>query len=40
MQLVELKKTVVLYTSKKKGDDQLEKDTAFMYGPILLLEYE
>ena len=40
MQYVDSKKKVVLYTAKKKGDNQLEKDTTFMYGRILRLDYE
>ena len=35
MQYVDSKKKVVLYTAKKKGDGQLERDTTFMYGRIL-----
>ena len=35
MQYVDSKKKVVLYTAKKKGNGQLEKDIAFMYGRIL-----
>ena len=34
------KKKVVLYTAKKKGDGQLDKDRPFMYGRILRLDYE
>ena len=34
MQYVDLKKKVMLYTTKKKGDDHLEKDTPFMYRHI------
>ena len=40
MQYVDTKKKVVLYTAKKKGDGQLERDTTFMYGRILRLDYE
>ena len=40
MQYLDSKQKVVLYTPKKKGDGQLEKDTAFMYGRILRLDYE
>ena len=40
MQYVDSKKKVVLYTAKKKGDGQLGKHTAFMYGHILRLDYE
>ena len=40
MQYVDTKKKVVLYTAKKKGDGQLERETTFMYGHILRLDYE
>ena len=40
VQYVDTKKKVVLYTAKKKGDGQLERDTPFMYGCILCLDYE
>ena len=40
MQYVDAKKKVVLYSAKKKGDDQLQKDTTFMYGRILRFDYE
>ena len=30
----------MLYTTKKKGDGQLEKETGFMYGRILRFDYE
>ena len=30
----------MLYTAKKKGEGQLEKDSTFMCGPILCLDYE
>ena len=30
----------MLYSAKKKGDDQLQKDTTFMYGRILRFDYE
>ena len=40
MQYVDSKNKVVLYTAKKKGDCQLEKDTTFMYERILRLDYE
>ena len=39
MQYVDTKKKVVLYTAKKKGDG-LERDTTFMYGHVLRLDYE
>ena len=31
---------VVLYTAKKKGDGQLERETPFMYGHISRPDYE
>ena len=40
MQYVDSKKKVVLYTAKKKGDGQLERDTTFMYGCIVRPDYE
>ena len=40
MQYVDSKKKVVLYTTKKKGEGQLENETAFMYGCILRFDYE
>ena len=40
MQYVDTKKKVVMYTTKKKGDGQLERETTFMYGRILRLDYE
>ena len=40
MKYVDSRKKVLLYTTKKKGDGQLEKDTTFMYGHILRLDYE
>ena len=40
MQFVDTKKKVLLYTAKMKGDGQLERDTTFMYGRILRLDYE
>ena len=30
----------MLYTAKKKGDSQLEKEPSFMYGRILHFDYE
>ena len=39
-QYVDSKKKVMLYTTKKKGDGHLEKDTPFMYGCILRFDYE
>ena len=38
--LLRSKKKLVLYTTKKKGDGHLEKDTLFMYGHILRFDYE
>ena len=32
VQYVDLKKKVVLFTAKKKGDDQLNKEKPFSYG--------
>ena len=40
MQYVDSKKRVVLYMAKKKGDGQLEKEIASMYGHILRFDYE
>ena len=40
MQYVDTKKKVVLYMAKKKGDGELERQTPFMYGRILRLDYE
>ena len=40
MQYVDAKKKVVLYSAKKKGNCQLQKDTTFMYGLILRFDYE
>ena len=40
MQYVDSKKKVVLYTTKKKGEGQLGKETPFMYGRILRFDYE
>ena len=40
MYYVDLKKKVVLYTAKKKGDGKLDKGRPFMYGCILRLHYE
>ena len=40
MQYVDTKKKLVLYTAKKKGDGQLERDTTLMCGRILRLDYE
>ena len=40
MQYVDSKKKVMLYTAKKKGDGQLEKEPSFMYGRILRFDYE
>ena len=34
------KKKVVLYTAKKKGNCQLDKETPFLYGHILRFDYE
>ena len=40
MQYMSQKKKVVLYTARKKGNDQLDKETPFMYGRILRFDYE
>ena len=40
MQYIDSKKKVVLYTAKKKGDGQLDKEKPFMYGRILRPHYE
>ena len=40
MLYVDSKNKVVLYTKKMKGDGKLERDTTFMYGHILGLDYE
>ena len=40
MQYVDAKKKVMLYTTKKNGDGQLEKEPSFMYGRILHFDYE